>query len=86
MLPGVTFTGHVSTIVCITDDTHPNGQGQRRPYIDYLDKGVAVASGGSCLARAVIHSIQFVHSEMLRDPEGSSLDHIGWNRLPQDLK
>ena len=44
---GAAFTGQRSSIVCITDTTQPTAQGKQRPYIDFLQKGLAVASGGA---------------------------------------
>ncbi|CAK9009140.1 unnamed protein product [Durusdinium trenchii] len=82
--PGVTFTGHVSTIVCITDDTHPNGQGQRRPYIDYLDKGVAVASGGNGWAAKSSDHIGWLASEMLSNSSEWATDPVSKALFPKD--
>ena len=54
--PGAAFTGQRRSIVCITDATQPTAQGEQRPYIDFLQKGLAVASGGAWRLEVGTHS------------------------------
>jgi len=83
--PGIKFTGHCSSIVCITDDTQANSEGQRRPYIDHLGRGLAVASGGNGWAAKSSEHIGWLACEMISNPSGWATDETSKSLFPKEL-
>ncbi|CAK9108963.1 unnamed protein product [Durusdinium trenchii] len=59
--------------------------GQRRPYIDYLDKGVAVASGGNGWAAKSSDHIGWLASEMLSNSSEWATDPVSKALFPKEL-
>lgn len=83
--PGAAFTGQRRSIVCITDATQPTAQGEQRPYIDFLQKGLAVASGGNGWAAKSSDHIGWLAAEMMSDASGWASDEESKRLFPKEL-
>lgn len=85
LFPGAAFTGQRSSIVCITDTTQPTAQGKQRPYIDSLQKGLAVASGGNGWAAKSSDHIGWLAAEMMSNASGWASDEESKRLFPKEL-